>query len=221
MLQTVLESQRKAFLKRQNVAVSCEKPVPPHIERHLAMLIRLSRPYQKHVKFLDGTNHMEATVVSAVDGNKTRWVVLSKEEQKPPSCCAFSLDDSVFPCWHGTAVICEKYGSMNLFKFIGARNLTVAWKEQYVGVIFPMQIQADVDRVILDAQEQVLSGSPINIPVAIAPPRGRPVRNAGKRMRSWYGAGPRARKHSYSCSLCHLKGNTARNCEMRQLFKDD
>ena len=185
------------------------------------MLIRRSRPYQKHVKFLDGTNHMEATVVSAVDGNKTRRVVLSKEEQKPPSCFAFSFDDYMFPCWHETAVICEKYCSMNLFKFIGARNLTVAWKEQYEGVIFPMPIQADVDRVILDAQEQVLSGSSINIPVAIAPPRWRPVPNAGKRMHSCYESGLGARKRSYSCSLCHLKGHTARNCELRQLFKDD
>lgn len=68
---------------------------------------------------------------------------------------------------------------MNLFKFIGPKNLSVAWKEQYEGVIFWMPLQADVDIVVLDAQKQVLSGSPTNLSVALAPPRGRPVQNTG------------------------------------------
>ena len=221
MLRTVLESQRKSFLKRQNIALSSKAPVPPQIERHLASLIRRGRPYQAHATFLEGTDLMEATVISQVDGTRTRRVVLSNEQQKPPECCAYSFDRALFPCWHGTAVLCEKCGTMNLFKFIGPKNLTDAWKEQYEGRMFGMPLQADVDRVVLDAQEQVLSGSTIHIPVALALPRGRPVQNAGKRMRSWYESVPTARKRSYHCSLCHLKGHTARKCELCQLFKDD
>ena len=102
--------------------------------------------------FLDGTGLMEATVISQVDGTRTRRVVLSNEQQKPPECCDYPFDRALFPCWHGTVVLCEKYETMNLFKFIGPKNLTVAWKEQYEGRMFRMPLQADVDRVVLDAQ---------------------------------------------------------------------
>ena len=44
---------------------------------------------------------------------------------------------------------------MNLFKFIGPQNLTVAWKEQYEELVFGIQLQTDVDRVVLESQEQV------------------------------------------------------------------
>lgn len=171
ILQTVLESHRKLFLKRQNLALNRHEPVAPYIGTHLAVLIRQSRPNQKLVMFIDGINstdsHMEAKVVCAVDGNKIRWVALTTEKQKLPSCFAFPLDHSVFPCWHRKAMIYEKVWLNENFNFFRARILTVAWEEQYEGVVFPMHIQADVDRVLLDAQEQVLPGSSINISVAI------------------------------------------------------
>lgn len=45
---TVLELQRKSFLKRQNVILNCDKLVSPYIERHFAILIGWGKPYQWH-----------------------------------------------------------------------------------------------------------------------------------------------------------------------------
>ena len=163
---------------------------------------------------------MEATVCSCRDATNTRRVVLSSEPLTPPTCCVYSMVGDSFPCWHGTAVLCEKYGSVNLHQFIAERNLSIRWKEQYDGTSFKLLCQADVDKVLLDAQDAIARGECMNVPVALAPPRGRPLKNAGKRLRSWYEHGPSTSRRTYTCSLCHLRGHTARTCELRQMFPD-
>lgn len=61
---------------------------------------------------------------------------------------------------------------MNTITFVGPKNLTVAWKDQYEWLLFRMALKADADGVVIESQQLVLSGSSINISVAPAPPRG-------------------------------------------------
>lgn len=221
MITTVLLTQRSNFLKHQAAAGSCMSPVPPYVEKHLAQLIRRARCYQSSVTYVPGTSQMEATVRSQVDGSITRTVTISDLPQTPPRCCAYSEKGSGFPCLHGVAVICEKYGTSNLYKFIERRHLTTTWKTQYENIFFSLPHQSLVDDVILAAKRQVISGKHLQVPKAIPPPRGRPVKNAGKRRKGWYERGPTASKRrSYSCSLCHLTGHVAKDCSLRQLFSD-
>ena len=219
MLTTVLLTQRSNFLKRQAAALSCDNPVPPYVEKHLAQLISKARPYQPSVTFLPGTSQMEATVRSQTDGSVVRRVVLSRETHKPPSCCSYATSGSGFPCLHGVGVLSEKHGSSNLYKFIEKRHLTHAWRKQYENVSFSLPHQSSVDDVMIAAKKMVVSGNNLQVPKAIPPPRGRPVKHAGKRRKGWYERGPTARKRrSYSCSLCHLEGHLANVCPLRQIF---
>lgn len=222
MLHAVVSTQRTTFLKRKSAALRHHGPVPGHIEKHLALLIMKARPYQQSVRFIDGTNYMEATVVSQRDPTHLRHVRLTAEPQTPPMCCSHSSSGDGFPCYHGVAVLCEKHGSVNLHKFIAVRHLRAAWKAQYEDVDFPFPAQSDVDNIRLDAKRLVAQNLNIRIPVALPPPRGRPVKNAGTRKRSWYEKGPHPQnKRSYSCSLCHRPGHVATKCELRQMFDND
>lgn len=57
-------------------------------------------------------------------------------------------------------------------------------------------------------------------PKAIAPPRGRPCKDAGKRKKSFYENGPAATKRRcYVCSLCGRTGHVKTDCILRQTFK--
>lgn len=217
MLEAVVAVQRSCFLRKKRNASQCTVAVPPKIEAHLAMLIGKSRRYQKSVRFIDGTDFMEATVLSHTDATKRCHVKLQSEKHTPPLCCAYSLNCSGFPCYHAVAVLCEKHGAVNLHKFISERHLTTTWKRQYNGFSFDVPHQSAVDLVRLDARRLVAQNSNVRIPVALAPPRGRPVKNAGTRKRSWFEKGPHPKnKRPYSCSLCHGKGHTAKTCSLRQ-----
>jgi hypothetical protein len=59
------------------------------------------------------------------------------------------------------------------------------------------------------------------IPKAIPPPRGRPVKNAGKRRKAWYEEGPHAKKKRvYTCGLCRGPDHQRKDCPLQQLFAD-
>lgn len=161
-------------------------------------------------------------MVSQFDGSQLRTVFISATPQTPPSCCAHSTKGEGFPCWHATAVISEKYGSVNLHKFTAKRHLTETWKRQYSNVEFETPSQASMDKVMRGARLLLECGDNVQVPKALPPPRGRPVKNAGKRHKGWYERGPAAKKHrSYSCSLCHLSVHSAPSCPLRQIFDDD
>lgn len=61
----------------------------------------------------------------------------------------------------------------------------------------------------------------LQIPEAILHPRGKPVKNAGKRKKSWYERGPAASKRKYSCSLCRSETHSATDCPLKQLYGDE
>ncbi len=151
-----------------------------------------------------------------------RRVVLSPLPQTPPSCCAYSRTGDGLPCLHGVAVICHKHGASNVHKFIDDRHLSIHWKALYEGKEFLLPPQHEVDNVILAAKRHVLSGDYLQSPKALAPPRGRPVKNAGVRKRAWYEQGAaQTKKRAYTCSLCHLQGHTRKLCDLRQMFAGD
>lgn len=217
MLHNFVMKERSNFLRRKQAAAKCTSPVPPHVERILAKLITRSRSYQESVQFTDGSNMMEATVASQTDPTVRRRVVISSEEHVPPSCCSYSQARNGLPCYHGVAVICEKYGTMNLFKFISKRHLTTEWKKQYEGIDFDVPNEADIEEVFAGARRLVETGGNIHIPLAIAPPRGRPFKEAGRRKRSWFERGPsRKRRRTYNCSYCSQAGHSSITCPLRQ-----
>lgn len=221
MLSRVFAIQRERFYAKKRAAMQCTSPVPPNIEKIIAKLIQQSRPYQKSVTFLEGTDMMEATVKSQTDASVLRHVKFSNSDQTPPLCCAYSRSSQGFPCLHGVAVICEKHGSVNVHKFVEARHLTQTWRSQYDGVEWESPNQHEIDEVMRSARKQVDSDQTLQIPVALPPPRGRPPKNASKRLRSWYERGAAQKRRRYSCALCGLDSHTAKNCDLRQIFEEE
>ena len=100
-------------------------------------------------------------------------------------------------------------------------NLTASWRAQYENVFFPLPHQTGVDEIMLDAKRRVVSGNNLQVSKAIPPPRGRPVKNAGKRRKGWYERDPNApKRRSYAYSFCHLDGHVAQDCSLGKLFDD-
>ena len=219
MIMNVVFKQRAGFLQRQAASMECKNPLPPSMEKHTAYLIERSRAYQSTVKITKQTPPIEATVASYKDGSKLRHVRFT-EDGKIPVCCAYAVFGDGFPCYHAVAVICQKYGQMNVHQFIEPKNQTTAWKKLYNGVMFSIPTQSEVDDVISNAKLAVLSKKNLEIPRALPPPRGRPQKNAGVRRKGWYEQGPSTKKkRSYSCSLCHRQGHVRNHCPLRQIFQ--
>lgn len=63
-LKAVISTQRTAFLKRKTAPLANRNSVPPRIENHIDQVILEEYPYHQSVRFIEGTNFMEATVVS-------------------------------------------------------------------------------------------------------------------------------------------------------------
>lgn len=100
------------------------------------------------------------------------------------------------------------------------RKITTDWKKKYDLVLFRLPQHAEMDRVNIEAEEQVKPGQQINITVALASPRGRPIKNAGKMLKKWYERGTKYSKQKFTCSLCHINGHSARTCVHIQMFDD-
>lgn len=221
MLQKLVLLQRSRFLVKKQEALSCNAPVPPNVEKHLAKLIEKSRMYQESISWVPGAHQMEATVLSRKDASQRRHVVLSTSDHTPPSCCSFSKLGDGFPCLHGVAVICEKYGSVNLHKFIAPRHISSSWKRQYENVNFTVPPQDKIDNVIQSAKRLVAMKQNLQIPKALPPPRGRPSKDAGIRRKSWFENGPsEKRRRVHLCSLCQSSSHRADQCDLRQLFDE-
>lgn len=59
----------------------------------------------------------------------------------------------------------------------------------------------------------------IMIAKVLPPPRGRPVKGAGKRKKGWYERGPAAKRpHTYTCALYQKEGHTRADCPYGKLF---
>ena len=203
----------------QQLASTWTGPVPPLVEQKLAgKMVRASK--------YTGINPVPGSpgtfdVDSCRNASKKYRVVMSKQPNTPPACCAWSQVDGM-PCDHGIAVIVQQHGAANLYKFIDLRYHSATWKLLYAGATFELPAQHVLDRVMLEAKQCVLSGEYLHLPKALPPPRGRPVKHAGPRKQAWYEQGAtKPKKREYLCSLCHLKGHTRDKCELRQMFEDD
>lgn len=73
----------------------------------------------------------------------------------------------------------------------------------------------------IEADELVLNGFNARIPVAVAPPRERPVKNSGKRINFWYEQDYTGKENIYTCSLYRTVGHTERSCELHRLYEED
>ena len=221
MVWNLLRSTQKRLMQRKERVLKFDKPVPAHIEEHIAKLIEDSKPYQNTVNFLDNTDMMQATVASRKDCSVLRHVIIN-EPGRPPFCCVYSRSGNGFPCLHGIAAICVKHDSSHVYKYIDQRHTTQRWKEQYHNLSFDLPTQEDVDTMVEKARQSILNGTSIRIPVAIPPPRGRPPKTASKRLKSWYERGPTSgRKRQYSCALCGESGHRRNKCARKQSFHSD
>lgn len=222
MLWTLVSVQRKRFYERKRNALRCTSPVPPNVERHIAMLITKSAPYQQSVQFVESSDMMEATVASQRDATQIRRVIFSGQEQTPPACCAYSRSGDGFPCWHGVAVICQKHGAQYVHNYVAERHLTKTWKAQYEGVEYNIPSQESIDRIFITAARLAENEESVQIPVALAPPRGRPPKDASRRLKSWYEkGGSHLKKRRYGCSLCGLEGHRMNVCTLKQAFDEE
>ena len=71
--------------------------------------------------------------------------------------------------------------SSNVHKCIAERHLAEAYKVFFRDVEYNLPNQGDIDKVVHEAKENVLSGTALKIPMALPPPRGRLPRLAGER----------------------------------------
>lgn len=160
---------------------------------------------------------MQVKVQSHADGSKFRHVVILPgiAPQEPPKCCVYSTNRTGSPCFHGSAVLGEKYGYANMHKFVTKRHLTAAWKELYDNFSFPIPSQSDVDALRIQAKISVIKGTNVKFPKSLPPQRGLPVKKTGKSKQR-----PAANKtRSYFCSLCRSDTHTVAQCQLKQLFK--
>lgn len=164
---------------------------------------------------------MEATVSRFSQPDKTVTVKLSGVIQQVPSCCSYSASGDGFPCHHGVSVLSYKHGASRLHQFIESRHLTEHWRKQYSGYTFVVPSTLEVENIITRAKTLVAKGEHLHVPKALPPPKGRPVKNAGRRRKSWYEMGPNHKKQrTHSCSICRREGHSADDCPIRQLFPD-
>lgn len=113
----------------------------------------------------------------------------------------------------------ERFGSINLHRFVDERHLEKTWKTQYTDIDFHVPEQAGIDLVLVTAQSSIENKTDLRLPVAICSPRGRPPKDPSKRVRSWYESGYKSgdRKRNYLCSLRQLPGHKSRKCDCRQI----
>ena len=218
MIHNIVNSYRRRFLANSHAASTCEFPVPPRVQAIIAELIHHARYYQPSVKWVDHTNMVEAKVQSRSDPTLWRRVIFSNEPQTPPSCCLHSTNGSSFPCWHGVAAIIVKHGEASVHKFVSPRHLTSNWRQDYDDISFQVPTETDLEHARQAAHIAINTGGNTLLPVAISPPRGRPPKDASKRLISWYQDGFKdgKKKRKYTCSLCEAEGHTFRNCPLRQ-----
>ena len=135
MLRGMANTQRKKLLRNKAMAAECIAIVPPHVEERLAKLIQEVKVYQSLVEVV-GVDQMEWRVRSEWNGAIERLGVLSPIPNTPPNCCAFSRKGDGYLCYHGAAVILEKHGMVNMYKFISLRHSTESWREMYNDLVF-------------------------------------------------------------------------------------
>lgn len=194
--------------------------VPLSVQEHIGKHILKAQVYAGQVEAIPGSDMYEYNVEDS-DGPK-RVVLSPTMTQTPPECCDFSQMGNGFPCLHSIAVIVEKHGSGSVYKFIDERYLTQAWKSTYDGIQVRMPAQHSIDAVMRAAKDRVISGQHLLGPKALAPPRGRPVKNAGTRRKSYYERASGSKNaRSYRCTLCRKAGHIRATCKNRQEEQPD
>ena len=219
MLRTIVQDQAKTIHNMQSEANKCSSHVPPRVESFIGHLIMKAAQYSGKVNAEPGTNQFVYNVTSLRDPYSSHRVELSREPHVPPMCCKYSRMGNGMPCYHGVAVILQKYGSGYLHKCIAERYLTSTWKAAHEGASYAVPAQYEVEEVEMAAKRAILSGHYIRCPKARAPPRGRPAKNAGKRFQNFLERGTGSKqKRTYKCSFCRKEDHDIGRCPERQLF---
>lgn len=126
MLRTLCNVQRSGFVTKRQVVELRDNPVLPEVESHLANFVLKSRRDQNTVRFIDGTDYMETTVISYTDSSQLNHVNISSGKTDTTCMLRIFYNWYGFPCLHGLGLVCEKHGSMNFYKLIPECHLTVS-----------------------------------------------------------------------------------------------
>ena len=97
--------------------------MPPRVEERVAVLMIKAKPYASSVAFIPHTNRMEATVVSLGTAGGSHHVRLPRQAHTAPACCAYAGVGGL-TCFHGAAVILQKHGEGQLYRFLPESMLT-------------------------------------------------------------------------------------------------
>ena len=215
MIMACAEFAKRKIEKMMGDANNWKGVVPPSVQEHIGKHIEKAEVYEGQVEAIPGSNMYEYNVEDS-DGPK-RVVLSPTMTQTPPECCAYSQMGNGFPCLHSIAVIVEKHGPGNVYKFIDERYLTQAWKSTYDGIEVRTPAQHSIGAAMRAAKDRVISGDYLLGPKALAPPRGRPVKNAGTRRKSYYERASGSKDaRSYRCRLCRKAGHTRSTCKNQQ-----
>ena len=215
MIKGCADFAKTKFYAMKDAANKWSGVVPPSVQEHIGKHIEKAEVYRGEVEAVPGS-HMYEYNVECSDGPK-RVVLSPTMTQTPPVCCDYSQMGNGFPCLHSIAVIMEKHGRESVFEFIDERYLTQAWKNTYVGIEVRTPAQHSIDAVMRAAKDKVLSGQHLLGPKALAPPRGRPVKNAGMRRKSYYERASGSKNaRSNRCTLCRKAGHDRTTCKNRQ-----
>ncbi|KAJ1453820.1 hypothetical protein M885DRAFT_566935 [Pelagophyceae sp. CCMP2097] len=122
-----------------------------------------------------------------------------------PSARDASYAAGRYPCLYGDVGIISKHGIQQLYKFVDESCRTATWQAQ----------MADIDAVMLEARGRVAWDAGLRVPVAIAPPCGRPRKDAGTRLRFFYEHGQGGKRRKMHCGLC--AGHDRTECSYRQV----
>ena len=196
-----------------------DKPIPPRPEERISSLLIRSDVYKSSIRWLPGTNCMEASVSSSLEPTVKTIVKLNEDPRNPPFYCAYSSFNDGYVCLHSTAVVNEKHSAFSIHRFISGRHMTTVRKTQYEKITLNLPAQQDVDNEMVHEKVLVPHGEHVMIPKEILPPLGHPDKSAGKKKKSFLERGPSSkRRRTYSCGLCYKGGHVRKDCPFGQLF---
>lgn len=145
MLEKVVMMKRKNFTSRKLAEMACRRPALPVVESKLASVINYSHYHSSSVTFIDITKQLEGTITIRTDAAVSRRRTLNTERQTPSTGCWYLRSSSGYPSYHYVAVLCDKYGSINLRRFIFMRHLTGTKKEENENINYGILPEFEVD----------------------------------------------------------------------------
>lgn len=146
MVKIFVDVHPTGFLRRKAAELSCTSPVPPRMEQHIYYLIRRIRVEMVSVKLVGNTAQMEATFMGQKDACETLHVVISDQQNTPPSCREYYTRGNGFTCSNGLTDLVEGFGSFKPNRYVLKKIITSTWVSKHKDIKFPLPLHSDIDQ---------------------------------------------------------------------------